>query len=77
MSTLADQVDRMTPAELRDLVGELEERLETAEATIADWAPFVNQMRMTMAQLALHPMVRAMVPPQFQHTLAQYAPPKE
>lgn len=56
---------------------ELIERVEVLERTIEDWAPFVNQMRMTMAQLALHPMVRAMVPPQFQHTLAQYAPPKD
>ena len=73
METTPVKTARQLEAELL----ELRERLENAEATIADWGPFVNQMRMTLAQLAMNPMVAAMIPPQYRSTLAQYAAPTE
>jgi len=59
------------------LIRELQDRVDELERQVADWAPFINQMRTTIAQLAQNPMVLAMVPPQYRATLAQYTPPKD
>jgi hypothetical protein len=70
-------------AVMNDIVGSLsaqnrdqQERIEELERQVADWAPFINQCRMTLAQLAKNPMVGAMIPPASRDMLTRFAAPE-